>query len=94
MLSKIPEGEFIIVQGVVDLAVILPDEIWILDFKTDNIPSDELQDKALEYTIQLKLYARALSQIHKKPVTHQWLHFLNPGRSVEIAALRQAEFKM
>src|SRR5207245_6823345 len=27
--------EFLVVQGVADLAVILPDEIWLLDFKTD-----------------------------------------------------------
>jgi len=84
LLSRIPDGEFIIVQGVVDLTVILPNEIWILDFKTDKITSAEVEEKARQYTIQLRLYARALSQIYKRPVTNQWLHFLNPAKSVEI----------
>ena len=31
------ENEFIVVQGVADLVVLLPDEIWLVDFKTDEV---------------------------------------------------------
>ena len=39
------EDEFVVVQGVADLVVLLPEEIWLVDFKTDEIRADELPDK-------------------------------------------------
>jgi ATP-dependent helicase/nuclease subunit A len=68
--------EFIVVQGVIDLAAILPDEIWLLDFKTDHFPAAELSEKINHYRPQLQLYAAAISRIHRRPVTKRWLHFL------------------
>ena len=79
------EDEFVVVQGVVDLAVIQKDEIWLLDFKTDAVSSGELEAKKSEYAPQLKLYAQALARIYpKQPVTECWLHFLAAGQSVAI----------
>ena len=69
-------GEFIVVQGVIDLAAILPKEIWLLDFKTDHFPARELEGKIKMYRPQIELYAAALSRIHQRPVTRRWLHFL------------------
>jgi ATP-dependent helicase/nuclease subunit A len=68
--------EFIVVQGVMDLAAILPGEIWLLDFKTDHFPPGELEAKIAAYRPQLALYALALERIHRRPVTRRWLHFL------------------
>ena len=31
------KDEFVVVQGVADLVVLLPKEIWLADFKTDEI---------------------------------------------------------
>jgi ATP-dependent helicase/nuclease subunit A len=76
--------EFVIVQGVVDLAVVLPERIWLVDFKTDAVKSDELPDKTRFYEPQLKLYARALSEIYRRPVSEAWLYFLNVGKAVEV----------
>ena len=70
-----PRGEFVIVQGVVDLAVIAPKEIWILDFKTDAVKESDVEQKVTEYRSQLLLYARALERIYNRPVTKRWLHF-------------------
>ena len=39
------KNEFVIVQGIVDLAVILPGEIWVIDFKTDEIRHGDLVAK-------------------------------------------------
>ena len=69
--------EFVVVQGVIDLAAILPDEIWLLDFKTDHFPAAELGEKIRHYRPQIELYAAALSRIHRRPVTRRWLHFLS-----------------
>ncbi len=75
--STLPADEFFVVQGVVDLAVILPEEIWLLDFKTDQVNAAELAETVTHYEPQIKLYARALARIYRRPVTQCWLHFLS-----------------
>jgi len=78
------ENEFVVVQGIADLVVLLPKEIWLLDFKTDEIRAGELPAKIKNYTPQLKLYALALSRIYSRPVTNCWLHFLSQKHSAAI----------
>ena len=82
--SKQSGKEFVIVQGVADLAVILPKEIWLLDFKTDTVTNGDLKEKTKVYAPQLKLYARALERIYGKPVTECRLHFLSSGTTVPV----------
>jgi len=77
------EGEWVVVQGVIDLAAVLDNEIWILDFKTDHGPN--LEQMALEYRPQLLLYSRAARRVCRKPVTRAWLHFLSAGKSLPVA---------
>ena len=76
--------ERVVVQGVADLAVLLPKEIWLLDFKTDHLGPGDLKEKARLYGPQLKLYARALAKIYNRPVTKSWLFFLRPQEAVEV----------
>ena len=76
------ESEFIVVQGVADLVVLLPEEIWLLDFKTDVVRADDLPAKTKTYAPQLQLYARALAKIYSRPVTNCWLHFLSSQRTM------------
>ena len=78
------ESEFVVVQGVVDLAVLLPEEIWLVDFKTDDLRADQLPAKTKIYAPQLKLYARALGKIYGRPANACWLHFLSLRRSVPV----------
>lgn len=78
------ENEFVIVQGVADVAVILPKEIWLLDFKTDRVTAKDLDEKAKSYKPQLNLYARALERIYRRPVTERRLHFLSSGVTVPV----------
>ena len=81
----IPDDEFFVVQGVVDLAVILPAEIWLLDFKTDQVNEADFLEKVRRYEPQVKLYALALARIYRRPVTQCWLHFLRSRRSERLA---------
>jgi ATP-dependent helicase/nuclease subunit A len=78
------ESEFVVVQGVADLVVLLPKEIWLADFKTDEVHANELPEKMRLYAPQLKLYAQALEKIYVRPVTKRWLHFLAARKTVEI----------
>jgi ATP-dependent helicase/nuclease subunit A len=78
------DGEMIVVQGVADLAVLLPGEIWLVDFKTDEVTAKDLPEKIKIYSPQLKLYARALEKIYCRPVTDCRLHFLSARKTVKI----------
>ena len=69
-------GEFVVVQGVADLVVLLPGEIWLVDFKTDSLAPGEVEEKKRHHQPQLKLYAGALAKIYGRPVTRCRLHFL------------------
>lgn len=78
------EKEFVVVQGVADLVVLLPKEIWLLDFKTDEVRAGELAEKTKIYSPQLKLYAAALEKIYSRPVANCWLHFLAARKTVGV----------
>ena len=82
----LPTDEFVVVQGMVDLAVMLPDEIWVVDFKTDAVDTGGIPDRAKSYEPQLKLYARALSRIYRRNVTRCCLHFLAQQATVAVEA--------
>jgi ATP-dependent helicase/nuclease subunit A len=89
-LFPVPEGlgaleagpEWVVVQGVVDLAVIREAEIWVLDFKTDR--AEDLAAKVERYRPQLQLYAAALERIYRRPVTHCWIHFFSGRQTVAL----------
>jgi ATP-dependent helicase/nuclease subunit A len=75
----------VVVQGVADLVVLLEREIWLIDFKTDAVRESELDARVAQYAPQLKVYARALSRIHNRPVSECWLCFLACGRQAKLA---------
>ena len=82
--AELDGGEFIIVQGIADLAVLLPEEIWLVDFKTDRIEADELAARVENYLPQMQAYALALERVYRRPVTRACLHFLGLRQSVAL----------
>ena len=68
--------DFVVVQGMVDVAIIQPESIQILDYKTDQVSGPLLEERIKGYHLQLRLYAEALQRVYRKPVTHLWLHLL------------------
>jgi ATP-dependent helicase/nuclease subunit A len=76
------QHEFVVIQGVADAAVIMPGEIWLVDFKTDSVTLSQAASRARIYEPQLRLYAEALSRIYNRPVTELWLWFLHCGHGV------------
>ncbi|SDJ87917.1 helicase-exonuclease AddAB subunit AddA [Sediminibacillus albus] len=81
-------NEQVLVQGVIDC--IIPSEGgWIiLDYKSDAIDGEvtpQIKKKLMErYQVQLSLYAQALEQIWKQPVTQKYLYFFNGPLLVEV----------
>ncbi len=81
---RLEAGDFLVVQGVVDLAVVRAQEIWIVDFKTDRISVDETAERSRAYQSQLQIYGLALARILRRPVTRLWLHFLMARQTISI----------
>lgn len=73
--------EFVVVQGVVDLALITQDEILVLDYKTDAVTTETVESKLRAYGPQLRLYAHALKHTFRKTKATGWLHFLAISQS-------------
>jgi ATP-dependent helicase/nuclease subunit A len=78
------EDEFVLVQGVIDLALIRETEIQILDFKTDRVGPEGISEKIAKYGPQLEIYARSISRAFNRPVTLACLHFLALDKTVNV----------
>ncbi len=77
-------GEKILLQGVVDCAVIEPDGITVLDFKTDKVDEASLEETARRYKSQVRAYAEALERIYKLPIKRACLYFFRIGRFADV----------
>ena len=78
------EGEKVLLQGVVDCALIGKEGITVIDFKTDRVNEDTVDTVLEEYRLQVETYAEALSQIFEKPVLAKKLYFFRLKRFVEV----------
>jgi ATP-dependent helicase/nuclease subunit A len=74
----------IIVQGIIDLLIKTPKGLIVIDFKTDDVPPDQLPQRAELYRRQLDLYAQAAETIIGQKVLAKWLYFLQPGCEIEV----------
>ncbi len=78
------EGEKIVVQGIIDMLVKTNDGLWIIDFKTDHVNTEQIQQRAENYRGQLELYGKAAETILKSKVLGRWLYFLSPRRAISV----------
>lgn len=78
------EGERILLQGVVDCAIIEDDGIIVIDFKTDRIKEETLPAAVERYRYQVEAYADALQRIFQKKVKQACLYFFRLNRFVDI----------
>ncbi|MBR4016722.1 MAG: PD-(D/E)XK nuclease family protein, partial [Oscillospiraceae bacterium] len=78
------EHEQILLQGVVDCAIIEEDGITVIDFKTDEVTDATLFDAVQKYRSQVVTYADALSRLYQMPVKSAVLYFFALNRFEEI----------
>lgn len=69
------EGEQVLLQGVVDCALLEPDGITVVDFKTDRISQTELPAAVDRYRPQVETYREALERIYECKVKKSLLYF-------------------
>jgi ATP-dependent helicase/nuclease subunit A len=78
------DNERILLQGVVDCAMIDPDGIAVVDYKTDRITEEMLPDMILRYKDQIRAYQYALERIYNLPVKEVYLYFFSIGKLISI----------
>ena len=78
------EGEQVLLQGVVDCALIEDDGITVLDFKTDRVNVHTVSDAVERYRIQVETYANALRRIYGKPIKASCLYFFSLGEFCKV----------
>ena len=76
-------GEKILLQGVVDCALVEEDGITIVDFKTDRVTEATVSAAAEQYRSQVEAYADALSRIFQKKIKRSCLYFVQLGDFVD-----------
>ena len=69
------EGETVLLQGVVDCALLEEDGITVVDFKTDRVTVETVDAAARRYAPQVQTYGDALSRIYEMPVKASYLYF-------------------
>ena len=78
------DNEKVLLQGVVDCALIEEDGITVIDFKTDAV-TDETLDVAVErYRGQIGAYAQAMSRIYGMRIKEKYLYFFHLNRFVAV----------
>ena len=73
-------GEQVLLQGVVDCAMIEEDGLTVIDFKTDYVTEETLPDLTEHYRIQVQTYADALHRIYQKHIKAAYLYFFRLNR--------------
>ena len=71
------DGEQVLLQGVVDCAVMEPDGITIIDFKTDRVTEHTVFNAVERYRLQIETYAEALKRVFELPVKETYLYFFH-----------------
>ena len=67
-----------LMEGFIDLLIDTPEGIIIVDYKTDNLTTKQVQELGPEYEVQLGLYAWAVGETTGRPVREATLLFLRP----------------
>lgn len=82
--DKALAGEQVLLQGVVDCALLEEDGITIIDFKNDFVTEETLSQKAGQYTSQVNAYANAMERIYEQPIKQKLLYFFHLGKFVSL----------
>jgi len=78
------DGEQVLLQGVVDCALLEEDGITIVDFKTDYVTEDTIAAVADRYRPQLQTYGDALERIYQTKIKAKLLYFFTLDTFVKV----------
>ena len=68
-----------ILQGVIDLVVAKPDELWILDYKTGSLDDEKLK----KYQFQIETYSDIAEKSFGRKVTKKAIYLIDQQKILE-----------
>ncbi len=77
-------GDQVLLQGVVDLFAETGKGVTVVDFKTDYVTEETIEDKVAYYRPQIEAYSVALEQILEKPIIRRVLYFFRTGQVIDL----------
>ena len=77
-------GEQVLLQGVVDCALLESDGITVVDFKTDYVTEENISQIVSRYRPQVQTYADALQRIYEQQVKARYLYLFHLDRLVAL----------
>ncbi len=84
LYPDLPEGEELLLQGVIDCCFTGVQGLTVVDFKTDRVRAGEEEVHSARYRTQLEVYTKALSRITGCPVRRRVLWYFATGCGVEL----------
>jgi len=78
------DGEQVLLQGVVDCALLEADGITVIDFKTDYVTENTLSEVVSRYRQQVQTYADALQRIYEQPIKARYLYLFHLDRFINV----------
>ncbi len=82
-------GDQIMLRGRLDAFLDLPAGGVVLDYKTDRVWGQKLEERTATYTPQIQAYAHAMSVITGRPVNEGYLIFLHDRKIVAVNTVKQ-----
>ncbi len=82
LLDELKSDKDIYLQGTIDCVLEFPDELFILDYKTDR--TGNLKELAEKYRVQLWCYSMAAERIFQKKVTRKIIYSFHHERTVDV----------
>src|SRR5690606_26647926 len=73
----------VLLEGFVDLVADTPDGLLVVDYKTDRVAPDDVDDALARYRPQAAAYALALEQATGRPVRSCTFVFARPEGAIE-----------
>ncbi|MBX6378131.1 MAG: PD-(D/E)XK nuclease family protein [Clostridia bacterium] len=82
--TAVDDGEWVLVQGMIDCVVPVPGGVLVLDFKTDAVRRDDAETAATRYAVQMSIYAHAATRLYGCERAGAFVHFLAPCVTVPV----------
>lgn len=81
-----PDGEAVLLHGVIDCLFRENGKLILLDYKTDAVLEHQggIEALAKKYRFQLSLYSKALTDILGEPISEVWLYFFDGNHAVRL----------
>ncbi len=83
-LPGLEPGEKVLLQGVVDCCAQRDGKLTVIDFKTDYVTPESVNERAEYYAGQLRAYSLALQKMLNKPVERAIVCFLTAGWHIDV----------